>query len=196
MLNIIIGHRGTGKTHFLKLIQNYYKKHGLKAQFFDLDQEIEKKTRKTVFELFKNGEEYFRKWEKKTFHKIVKSLKKNRTYFLTVGAGFTFKKSKDWNVIYLSRESDKNGRIFLNRPSLTNKDPLTEYKNYYNKRTPYYIKQADEHLFRREHFKKLEDSDLLFLSLKKIKRKSFILTLYPELIPKNTKSLSKKIIKK
>ena len=189
MLNLIIGHRGTGKTHFLKLIQNYYKKHGLKAQFFDLDQEIEKTTGQTVSKLFKKGEPHFRKWEQKVFRQITNSLNKNKTYFLSAGAGFTFKKSANWNVIYLFRESDKTGRVFLNRPSLTYKSPLTEYKNYYNKRTPYYIKHADESLFRREHFKTLETSDLLFLGVKKTKTKSFILTLYPELLPKNKKKL-------
>ncbi|MDE0091674.1 MAG: hypothetical protein OXN83_00115 [Oligoflexia bacterium] len=189
MLNLIIGGRGTGKTHFLTILQAYYKKQNLKAQFFDLDQEIEKATGQTVFELFKKGESHFRRWEQKIFKQIVSSLTKNTTCFLSAGAGFKFKKSADWNVIYLFRESDKMGRIFLNRPPLTNKAPLKEYKNYYKNRTPYYIQQADEHLFRREYFKTLESSDLLFLGLKKIKPKSFTLTLYPKLLPKNKKKL-------
>ena len=189
MLNLIIGNRGTGKTHFLKLVQSYYKKQGLKAHFFDLDQEIENTAGQTLSAMFKKGESYFRKWEQKVFTQIINSLNKNKTYFLSVGAGLNFKKSADWNVIYLFRESDKIGRVFLNRPSLTHKAPLIEYKNYYNKRTPYYIKQADESLFRREHFKVLETSDLSFLGLKKIKSKAFILTLYPKLLPKNTKKL-------
>ena len=189
MLNLIIGARGTGKTHFLTALKAYYKKHGLKAEFFDLDQEIEKITGQTVSELFKKGEPYFRKWEQTVFKKITSSLPKNKTYFLSVGAGLTFKKSADWNVIYLFRESDKTGRVFLNRPPLTKISPLTEYKKYYNKRTPYYIKQASGHLFRREHFKDLETSDLVFLGLKKMKSKPFSLTLYPELLPKNKNKL-------
>ena len=189
MLNLIIGHRGTGKTHFLKLIQSYCKKQNLKAQFFDLDQEIEKITGQTISVLFKKGDPYFRRWEQKIFKQITSSLIKNKTYFIAVGAGFTFKKPANWNVIYLFREGDKTGRVFLNRPSLTNQAPLTEYKTYYNKRTPYYIKQADERLFRREHFKQLETSDLLFLGLNQLKKPVFSLTLYPELLPKNTKKL-------
>ncbi|MCZ0932118.1 MAG: hypothetical protein OXJ52_03080 [Oligoflexia bacterium] len=189
MLNLIIGHRGTGKTHFLELVRDYYKKQGLGARFFDLDQEIEKTTGQTVSELFEKGEIHFRKWEQKVFKKIARSLIKNRAYFLAAGAGFTFKKSDGWNVIYLGRESDKTGRIFPDRPPLTNRSPLTEYKKYYNKRTPCYLQQADGYLFRREHFKSLETSDLLFLGLKKIKSKPFILTLYPALLPKNKKNL-------
>ena len=189
MLNLIIGHRGTGKTYFLKLIQSYYKKNNLKAQFFDLDQEVEKTTGKSISELFQTGENYFRKWEQKVFKKIIRSFVKNKTYFLSTGAGFTFTKQADWNVIYLGRDSDKTGRIFFSRPLLTNKAPLTEYKNYYQKRTPYYIQQADECLFRREHFKILETSDLLFLGLKQLKTQAFSLTLYPELLPKNKKKL-------
>ena len=189
MLNLIIGHRGTGKTHFLKLIQNHYKKHGLIAEFFDLDQEIEKRTNQTVPELFQKGESHFRKWEQTVFKRIVSSLTKNKTYFLSVGGGFAFKKSTNWNVIYLFREGDKTGRVFLDRPRLTNKASLIEYKKYYNKRAPYYIKQADEHLFKREHFKTLEASDLVFLGLKNLKKQTFSLTLYPELLPKNKKKL-------
>ena len=189
MLNLIIGHRGTGKTHFLNTLQTYYKKNNLKAYFFDLDQEIEKTTNQSVSELFKKGEPYFRKWEQKVFKRITSSLHKNKTYFLSIGAGLKFKKSADWNVIYLFREGDKTGRIFLNRPALTKSSPLIEYKKYYNKRTLYYTQQADEHLFRREHFKKLEASDLAFLGLKKIKTKLFSLTLYPELLPKNKDKL-------
>ena len=189
MLNLIIGHRGTGKTHFLKLLQDYYKKNRLQAQFFDLDQEIEKQTGQTVSELFSKEEAHFRKWEKKVFKQITNSFKKNKTYFLSVGAGLTFKKSADWNVIYLFKDSDKIGRIFLSRPSLTNQNPLIEYKNYYKKRTPYYIQQADEHLFRREHFKTLSTADLLFLDLKSLKTKTFSLTLYPNFLPKNKKKL-------
>lgn len=189
MLNFIIGNRGTGKTHFLRLIQKHYKKHELKAQFFDLDQEITKATGQTASELFQKGEKYFRKWEQKVFKKITSSFQKNKTYFLAAGAGFTFKKSSDWNVIYLFRDNDKTGRVFLNRHPLTNKSPLIEYKKYYNKRTPYYIKQADVHLFRREHFKTLETSDLLALGLKNLKKQTFSFTLYPKLLPKNNTKL-------
>ena len=185
MLNILIGHRGTGKSHFLDLIRVFYKKHNIPAGFFDLDQEIEKRAKKSLEELLKEGEDSFRKLEKKTFKNLVQSLSKNKIYFISVGAGFVFKKKPLWNVIYLCRYSDEVGRAFLRKPKLSPLAPFKEYKKLYEKRNIYYFKQADEQLLRREHFKQLETSDLLFLGLKKFSHDYFSLRLNPEDLPQN-----------
>ena len=190
MLNLIIGHRGTGKSHWLNLVENFYSKKQIKALFFDLDKEVEKFSGKTVSELFQKGEKTFRQWEKKVFLNLISSLPKHTTCFLSVGAGFIFEKDLSWNVIYLCRSSDKSGRVFLNRPQLTSdQNPLKEYQFFYKKRNPYYLKQADEVLFRREHFKGLENSDFLFLGLKKHSTPYFSLRLNPQDIPKDKERL-------
>ncbi len=189
-LNIIIGHRGTGKSHWLNLIKAFYKKNNLKALFFDLDEEIEKASGQSVFNLFKKGEGFFRDWERKTFRQLVNSIPKDQTCFLSIGAGFAFKKNPSWNVIYLCRHSDKTGRIFFNRPQLNpSKNPFEEYQDFYKKREAWYLKQADELLFRRECFTKLEDSDLLFLGFKKLSHPYFTLRLNPKIAIKNKKQL-------
>ena len=188
MLNIIIGHRGTGKTSWLSLLRSFYKK--WPACFFDLDEEIEKRTGQSVKDLFEQGEASFRQTEKKVFKSLIHSIPKNKTCFLSVGAGFVFEKNPSWNVIYLCRYSDEEGRIFLNRPQLTSfQNPFVEYKNFYKKRNSYYYKQADEQFFRREHFKQLEPSDLLFVGLKKLSYPCFTFRLDPRNVPKSEKQL-------
>ena len=188
MLNIIIGHRGTGKSNWLNLLQSFYKKNQWSACFFDLDREIENISGTSILYLFQQGEKVFRQWEKKAFKNLIHSIPKNKLCFLSVGAGFVFEKNPSWNVIYLCRYSDEEGRVFLNRPQLTPfQNPFVEYKNFYKKRNSYYFQQADEQLFRREHFKQLETSDLLFVGLKKLSRPCFTLRLDPMNVPKNEK---------
>ena len=188
--NIIVGHRGTGKSYWLNLLNSFYKKKELKALFFDLDQEIEKTASKSIKEQFDQGETSFRHWETKIFQNLIRSIPPDKTCFISVGAGFIFEKDPAWNVIYLCRYSDEMGRIFLNRPRLKPfQNPLAEYKSFYKKRSSYYLKQADEVFFRREHFKQLESSDLLFLGFKKFSHPCFTLRLNPQDVPQNKKRL-------
>ena len=190
MLNVIVGHRGTGKSHFIKLLKSFCQKKKLKALFFDLDEEIEKSLGQSIDSLFQKGESFFRRQEKHIFQKLVKSLPKKTTCFFSVGAGFVFRKQASWNVIHLGRPTDEAGRIFFNRPRLkTSQGAFEEYLSLYKKRQSYYLKQADETLFRREHFKKLEFSDLLFLGMEKLDTPYFSLRLNPQDIPKDIKKL-------
>ena len=80
-INIIIGHRGTGKSHWLNLLKTFYKNKGLKALFFDLDEEMEKTSGKSLFHLFEKGESIFRQWEKRVFQKFINSIPENKTCF-------------------------------------------------------------------------------------------------------------------
>lgn len=189
-IHILIGHRGTGKSHFLKQLKSLYKKKKLKALFFDLDKEIEKSLGQSIGSLFEKGEAFFRKQEKKVFQNLIQSLPKNTICFVSVGAGFVFQKQSSWNVIHLGRPTDETGRVFLNRPRLkASLGAFEEYISLYKKRQAYYLKQADEILFRREHFKKLELSDLLFLGIKKLKTSYFTLRLNPQDVPNEIEKL-------
>ena len=193
MIHIIIGHRGTGKSHWLNIISQIHKE---KALCFDLDKEIEIFSGMTITSIFeKEGEKGFRKWEQKVFlrllkdaHQILRSHPKDTKIFIAVGAGLVFKKTKNVKVIYLGRETDLNGRVFLDRPRLNRRSsPFKEYLHFYKKREARYLKQADETFFRMEHFKKVQPFDRIFLGVKKNSKPVFILRLNPQTMPKDSR---------
>ena len=194
MIYIIIGHRGTGKSHWLNVISQIYKGTAL---CFDLDKEVEAFSGRTIASIFKEeGEKGFREWEQKVFRHFLKNIRQtlstsstDKKIFIAVGAGFVFQKAKDMKVIYLGRVTDPGGRVFLDRPRLTEKkiSPFEEYLNLYKKREPYYIKQADEVFLRMEHFKKAQLSDRIFLGVKKNSKPFFILRLNPKTMPKDSR---------
>lgn len=196
MIHIIIGHRGTGKSHWLHIISQIYKK---KALYFDLDREVEAFSGKPIVSIFeKEGEKSFRKWEQRAFLHLLKNIRqtlrissKDKKIFIAVGGGFIFKKTKDMKVIYLGRITDPEGRVFLDRPRLTEKktSSFQEYLKLYKKRSSRYLRQADEIFFRMEHFKKAQLSDRIFLGERKNPQPFFVLRLDPESLPKNTRLL-------
>jgi shikimate kinase len=125
MIQVIIGQRGVGKTQLLKRIHRYSEV--LKMPCFDLDQEIEKKTRKTIREIFeKDGEAAFRDIEKRIFHEIILS---QTDCWISVGAGFPAGVIPDTaKVLWVQRATDQAGRVFLDRPRLEQDlPPLEEY---------------------------------------------------------------------
>lgn len=187
MVHIITGHRGTGKTSWIKIISQLYKSKNQEVLCFDLDKAIERASKKTVSTLFQKGERVFRSWEKKAFLELLSHLPENRKVFISVGAGFRFKKKAHWQVIHLRRPSDSGGgRLLFERPRLKPKSisPYEESLFYHSKREPLYRKQADEIFTRQEHFKDAHISDKLFLNLKTLKKPLFSLTLNPHLLPK------------
>lgn len=203
-MRLIIGHRGAGKTSWLKAIQEAFRKKGLQALCFDLDREAERASGKTAAEIFSQGEAAWRKWERAAFEKLAKNpaLKKKHV-FVALGAGFQLPAGyrPEGSVIWLRRPTDSSGRIFFDRPRLLpDKAPLKEHQALYKKRELYYQSLADEVFIRREHFAGPEPADSLFLGLEAFKaRKSgaprggpelsgsrpFILRLNPEDLPKN-----------
>ena len=129
MIYLIIGHRGVGKTLWLKKIKKIFKN---KSITLDLDQEIIKKHTK-----FKNilhpmvsssaaNQHFFKHQE--VFRKVEQSILKNLIHkysatknniFIAVGAGAKIKPLAACYIVHLIRETDPNGRIFLDRPRLT-----------------------------------------------------------------------------
>ena len=184
MIYIITGHRGTGKSLWLKGIARLYRTQRKNPLFFDLDEETEAVSGKCVSDLFKDGS--FRKWETKVFSLLLKKIRaENQTAFIAVGAGLVFKKERDMKVIYLCRETDPDGRVFFNRPRiLPHLPPLEESLQLYKKRQAFYMKQADEMLFRMEHFKDIQPSDQVFLNLKTI-RPFYTLRICRKTLPEN-----------
>lgn len=130
MTSILIGHRGVGKTTLLKRLATY----GFKV--IDLDDYIEKREGVSLAEIFSSrGEECFRLLEKKYFIECMVV----EPDFISLGAGFNFDLPKSVNIIWVSRCTDKSGRIFMNRPRLdASLSPLGESLKYFNLRDKRY----------------------------------------------------------
>lgn len=138
MKRVFIGHRGVGKTELLKRHQAYFSN----ELHFDLDQEIEKSQQKKISEIFNSeGEAAFRIIELKIFNELVK----NKNFVISLGAGFEVEKiSENIEVIYVSRRTDFEGRLFLNRPRLnSDMTAIEEYIERFKHREPFFRSRAD-----------------------------------------------------
>lgn len=138
MRRVFIGHRGVGKSALLKRHEFYFPQ----IIHYDLDEEIEKEINQTIFEFFKkNGEEKFRELEKNVFRKLTQV----KGYVVSVGAGFDISSiPDDCEVIYISRRTDHDGRIFFNRPRLNAElTPLEEYRKRLLSRDENFRTRAD-----------------------------------------------------
>ena len=80
---VFLGMMGSGKTSVGKLISKK-----LKLDFFDIDQQIEKKLNMEIFKIFKEkGELFFRKIEEK----ITLDILKKKKYYYISRWGWIFK---------------------------------------------------------------------------------------------------------
>ncbi|UXR64186.1 shikimate synthase [Bdellovibrio bacteriovorus] len=143
MITAVVGHRGTGKTELMKRLQVYLR--DAAVDFVDLDELIEEKIGKTIPELFmEHGETYFRELERQLF---LETLQKPHTeMYLVLGAGFDLTVIPDSvRVLWVRRQTDLDGRIFLNRPRLNPEmSPLEEYQKRAAAREDNYRAHADE----------------------------------------------------
>ena len=136
----IVGMPGSGKSTMARYLCSK-----TKFNYFDLDEEIEKNSQKSITEIFRGeGEDYFRSLETKFLKEIIEKEKK---FILSTGGG-TPCFNKNMEVM------KKNGiTIFLNtsintlieRVSRKNKRPLFNSKNIkesinnmFNQRIKYY----------------------------------------------------------
>lgn len=152
MKTALIGHRGVGKTSVLKRIEAYYSGAGRQVLCFDLDREIEKRTGRTISEIFSHdGEPAFRKIEASVFAEIdgeidAETLVHARDVFIAIGAGFEPSRIPSaWKALWIRRPSDPDGRIFLDRPRLNASAPaLDEFHQRFQEREACYRARADE----------------------------------------------------
>lgn len=75
---VIIGMPGSGKTTIGKILGEE-----LNLKFYDMDEYIQERTSKSILELFKNGEDYFRNIETD----ICKELSKKQNILISTGGG-------------------------------------------------------------------------------------------------------------
>ncbi len=133
MIFLIVGHRGAGKSWALSALRQKLSFLKRDVQCIDLDLEIEDRYG-SIDEIFKkDGETEFRKLESEVFDLISKS---NHTpKIIAVGGGFDISRVQADEVIWLRRESDISGRIFLDRPRLDkNMSPLEEWQKRFEER--------------------------------------------------------------
>jgi shikimate 5-dehydrogenase/shikimate kinase len=154
---LLIGHRGTGKSSFLRSLKDYAGDRGIRAAFYDLDREIENYSGKSVADLFNEGEPAFRLAEKKTFAALLDRGEPQK--YIALGAGFEGPLPADAHVVWIRRETDAAGRIFLDRPRLDRElSPLDEFRNRYNVREHHFKAWAHEQLILPEGYERgLED---------------------------------------
>ncbi|AZZ35652.1 hypothetical protein CIK05_02175 [Bdellovibrio sp. qaytius] len=137
MKRIIIGHRGVGKSSLLERHEHYFPE----IATYDLDKVISEGEKQPVSEIFASkGEASFRELEKKYFQDLIKYP----SYCISVGAGFNPELlPAEAEVIYLSRRTDSDGRLFLNRPRLNPEvSALDESIQRYQAREPQFRKSA------------------------------------------------------
>ncbi len=112
----LIGMTGAGKTFWGKKIAT-----ALHKEFFDLDEEIERKEQKTIVQIFlDHGEKFFRQKEAE----ILKSFKKKKGIVLATGGGTP---CFFGNLTWLN----KNGvTIWIDEPANILVDRLMHEKNH------------------------------------------------------------------
>ena len=155
MITLVIGHRGVGKTSFVKRVSDHYQKAKKKVAIYDLDKEIELRLGKTTFDLFRQeGEQAFRRYEEAVFTELMAEVQdKLRDIFIAMGAGYCGPWPEGVHKLWLRRDSDSVGRIFLDRPRLSNTvSPIEEYLERYEDRQKKYKSLKSETFFLREGF--------------------------------------------
>lgn len=151
---LITGHRGSGKTTFLKLTETARLEIFKDYTFYDLDEEIEHKTQKTIPEIFAHhGERGFRELEQRTLTELA-----SESTMIAVGAGCNLSSWKDKaRIVWIKRVTDSNGRIFLNRPRLrVEGSEWQESLDIYIERTKLYSKWAHQAWYIPEYLEDLK----------------------------------------
>jgi len=176
LITVVVGHRGTGKTALLGRIQN----HLPAAKTADLDRLIEAEEGETIFEVFRTrGEAAFRSLERRTLERFL-HRHRGQDAFLAVGAGFTGPLPEDVHCLWVRRDTDPFGRIFLDRPRLDKDlDPLEEYLARFQDRETRYRTWADEVLTLGEGFEEADEPEADYFR-DRISELGGLLTILPE----------------
>lgn len=188
---LIVGHRGTGKTTWVKEVKKYFLQKNQRVLVFDVDQEIKSFTRQTIDQMFKKDESYFREIENRIAKECIKKARSfNGKVFISLGAGYKGSIPSFCKVIHLKRVSDRKGRIFFDRPRILSRlNSFDEYQELYSKRKLVYEKQRDLVLTRLDYFKFFQQWDKVFLGDEKLPFKNGVLTLSEKQCPSSQEKL-------
>lgn len=149
MFHLLIGHRGAGKSAFLRRLAVYYRDAGRPVITLDLDAQLAERSGESTSQLFERvGEPAFRQREATTFadlHQAHRDQAQSADVFIALGAGFTFQPPDDVRILWIRRPTDPIGRIFLDRPRLDpSLTPLEEFQQRFALREPRYSALAHE----------------------------------------------------
>ena len=133
---LVIGHRGVGKTSFLKRYGHLFSK------TFDLDAEIEKRSHKKITDIFEHeGEAKFRALEETTLRELNDELKNESSAMIIVGGGYCAEFwPSSFKSLWLQRDTDQFPRYFLDRPLVGTSDPVNFAKNFQERELRYQSK--------------------------------------------------------
>ncbi len=191
MITLFIGHRGTGKTSFgKKLAAAVTDQYGnARARHWDLDSLIETESSQSIGELLMHrGEEQFRQLEEASLHRLLEKLQQmpEKIHFVSVGAGYQGSlpaASAEIEVVWLGRDSDAWGRIFLDRPRLRPKlSPMEESRELFHQRHWQYPSRSHRVWWRAEGFAEIQTGDKIFFGLES-HAVGGVLTLTKQMLP-------------
>lgn len=153
MLQLIVGHRGVGKTSFLGRVAAAYADARRRVRVFDLDHEIARATGLPTAALFaQHGEAHFRAQEQRTLAALLQAeagCAGREDLYVALGAGYDDDPRSTvpaallpaTRVLWLRRLTDADGRIFPRqgsaapRPRLAPQlSPLAEFQQRYVER--------------------------------------------------------------
>jgi shikimate 5-dehydrogenase/shikimate kinase len=150
MIFVLIGHRGVGKTSLLARIAGYYRDCALAVTTIDLDREIEARSQRSIAAIFaESGEAHFRALEQTTLHELVAALQtkgRDEDIYIALGAGFSGGLPAPVHAVWIRRETDALGRIFVDpeRPRLSTASPRQEYLERFSARQKSYAARCDD----------------------------------------------------
>ena len=182
MIKVLVGHRGVGKTQFLSRIKSYYQNLNLTCHIFDLDQEIENNFGESISFIFQNyGEKYFREIEQKTLENLFeRAASLPGAVYIAVGAGYLGSFPHAVQVIWVRRDLDRAGRVFIDRPRLDNEiTPLAEFMNRFEIRESRFKSISDYEITLGEGWDQINASEPVLLGLKPANTGAFV-TVLPE----------------
>lgn len=143
---LVLGHRGAGKSSFLKKIEQALDPSPL--VFFNLDEVVEKKAGKTIMDIFaQQGEPHFRQLEIECLQELIQTHS-DSDIVIDLGAGFSGEKPPGFQCLWLQRSIDLSQALFLNRPTLDKN--LTMAPERFAAREKRYADWADFQLLMRE----------------------------------------------
>lgn len=141
MKMILIGFMGVGKTSVGKLLSSK-----LNIKFIDMDNEIEKREKKSISNIFKEcGEDYFRQLESD----LLKELLKEDDIVISTGGGIITKKEnvgilkEEERVIFLDATAEKIQKNVAKE--IDTRPLLKESKNVYETIDKLLVKRLDKY---------------------------------------------------
>ena len=151
---ILVGHRGVGKSTIFNFLKERYHDSFL---FYSLDEEIVKKTERSIQEIFdSDGEEKFREYEQTIFNELS-NKNQEKPLIVDIGAGFQGDKPPGWKGLWIKRSIDSSKSLFLDRPKLS--DSLQMPKERFLKREIKYSEMSQFELLLPEGLSQLSHQD-------------------------------------